>query len=461
MLSVFFVAGIALVVYEIKRFQKMLGTDLKKAKKNGYSTGRQEKSIEENYKLLQEGIPDGPVRERIKQVYDIARQKQSLQGLPETVNDVFPPTDDNNLYHLILTHINKALLITGLAGMVLGLARFAYELQIIAGKETLANSPFSYKPLEEGFGILFWGLLFAVLFQGALIVYKWYRNRFVAELNRFSSSRLYPLFNPLPEEKEFARLIETVSANTHRINAVSRNLESGAESLKMTYEQAHQFSSNLHGSIHAFIEAQANLHQDITNLTEAVRSFSTQHKSNEELMNALSLHNISIDQIHHKLQETQFHVGDWLKEMLYHSTEQQNNFRQNLEQLIELTRTNQRTTNEAVIRFSNTINKFENSMAKLQGHLENFNKAIELASQNEIDTITALSIKLNGVKQALDDIKNALPIQLARMDTGYGRRRTGLQRRYGRKQRISFSTNKILPERTSCRTQTRRTSPKK
>lgn len=255
-----------------------------------------------------------------------------------------------------------------------------------------------------------------------LILQKIYfsiQKNHIQQINLFFAQNLLPLFNPPTQHVYFANLVNQVANNSQLINTAALRFEQVSKQLATDLQILTQYALQSKNNIEGYIKYQEMLHTDINALTQIVSGFKFQidnsSSENQQIAQNLLKHNTTLEKINQRIQETQFEVGDWLKQIISVAQNQQTDFAENLKKLLEMTRSNLIGTQSIINRFGNNIQKFETSIEHLQNHLNYFNSAIQTTSQVQVEKLTELQNRLDAIAKSLNQLNQALPTQVQQM----------------------------------------------
>ncbi len=385
--------------------------------------------------LLQD-VGNSLIQQRISRIYQSSNQEQLIDV--QTLRVADEAKMSSSFAFQFIRFAKWGMLILGLLGVCFSLVWLAAEAPIWYTKLQLLN-PIDpeykrtvnafFEPIRSAALCGFWGLFGTVCLTIAMIPF--YRNKqtFLNQLDQFTNSTLIPLYQQpkrlalvAPKETEtvvpkvqaqtndqsaeLTQLVQTVHRNTQMMNQVASKLQQVSAHIVKDFEHMASFGENFQASSQQQTEAQQQLHKDIYLLSQIVGGYKDQidnvNDKQLKILQALETHNDSVESIGQKMLSTEFNFGDWLKQMIALSKDQQEDFREKIDRLLELTRSNLSNTQSMVNRFSKSIKDFEKNLESLQQHLSFFNSAIENASQNEIAKLGSIESQLIELNQQMN-----------------------------------------------------------
>ncbi len=428
-ITAIFIASLYFVIQGIIRYRMVEMEELQQVKDNLKKLDQQQGAnfnADHLYNKLIWNCSDSIASQRLKNIYNIVLKKQKLDYDSLVEADYL---QENALFsNHFIKYARTAMLLIGLFGTFYGLSQMvggigtSYSALDTGGniskllesyKQATQSMRGMVSPMESAFSTTFWGLLGTVLLAAAMLPYNWIRKRLFADLDQMTSTRLIPLFNPSDKGQELVGLIEKVGFNTQIMNEVVTKLDQVSSGLSVDFENVNQFSRNLQTSIEIYVKGQELLHKDIVALSNMIQkthdSSSESGASTYKILEALNIHNVSIDKLNKKLDSTEFNVSDWLKEIINLSREQQAKFQEDIKSILSLTRSNLSNTQSATNRFGISIRKFETSLETLQTYLSNFNSVMEGSAQAQVEKLHQIASAMQNLTQLLSKVNYSGP----------------------------------------------------
>lgn len=368
---------------------------------------------------------------RLSTIYYLARQHQEVKQDVLTDTDILE--EDARFSTNYLRYARSAMVILGLLGTLFGFAQsVAYAsfifndmdtstVQTLLESYTAASDQMTSMlvPMKSALLTSFWGVLATVFLSLLLLPLNWAKQHFFAKLEVFTTTQLIPVFNPVKKDFNIGLLIDTVTKNTLAVNDVVTKVEQISNNLARDYENMSQYSRSMQASTEGFVDAQEMLHGDLKTLTQLVQSY----KENEEktgtnhykIVEALNLHNITLERISKKIQETEFNVGDWLQQIIQLSKSQQEAFKRDVQALLELTKQNLNNLQSVLNRFGLNVGKFEKNLDKMSSYLTHFSSTMEEVTHQEVEEIKSLANEMKKLTSNLAQIRDSIPSQVDKM----------------------------------------------
>ncbi|MEZ4885093.1 MAG: hypothetical protein R3E32_10240 [Chitinophagales bacterium] len=435
-ITVLFIVAVFVVVREIVRFQVTENEAFKKLNYNFHHeidwTQQASLTRESLYEILKKDCKTESIAcNRLSTIYYLARQAQEVKQDVLTDTDILE--EDARFSTNYLRYARSAMVILGLLGTLFGFAQsvgyasFIFSEINTATIQTLLTSYTDASnqmmgmliPMKSALLTSFWGVLATVFLSLLLLPLNWIKQQFFAKLEVFSTTQLIPVFNPAKKDFNIGLLIDTVTKNTIAVNEIVTKVEQISTNISKDYEYMSQYSRSMQASTEGFVEAQEMLHGDLQTLTQLVKAY----KENEEkagesqykIIEALNLHNITLERISKKIQETEFNVGDWLQEIIQLSKEQQRSFKMDVEALVQLTKQNLNNLQSVLNRFGLNVNKFETNLDKMSTYLTHFSSTMEEVTHQEVEQIKVLAIEMKNLGSSLSQIQANIPQQMDKL----------------------------------------------
>ncbi len=368
---------------------------------------------------------------RLSTIHYLARQHQEVKQDVLTDTDILE--EDARFSTNYLRYARSAMVILGLLGTLFGFAQsvafasFIFNEMDTTTVQTLLESYTNASnqmtsmliPMKSALMTSFWGVLATVFLSLLLLPLNWIKQQFFAKLEVFTTTQLIPVFNPAKKDFNIGLLIDTVTKNTLAVNDVVSKVETISNNISKDYENMSLYSQNMQASTEGFVEAQEMLHGDLKTLTQLVQSY----KENEEktgtnhykIVEALNLHNITLERISKKIQETEFNVGDWLQEIIQLSKSQQETFKRDVQLLLDLTKQNLNNLQSVLNRFGLNVTKFEKNLDKMSTYLTHFSSTMEEVTHQEVEQIKGLAVEMKNLASNLAQIRDSIPSQVDRL----------------------------------------------
>ncbi len=408
MLLVFLIALYHLLK-QILRFSHTEVQDLDQAKRNYDVASQPEHSVTKKHLQLVEGCAPSIVRDRINSIYYVTVQNQLINQ--QNLIDNSHIKEEAQLASVVVRYARPAIVILALLGVAYGLMQFFGKLSYVNS----ITEPATILPIYDALLSMFAGLLFIAVLSILQIPLQWNKLRFFAELESFTTNYLLPLFNPSSTSHQLNSNVQTLGQHNQKMKELSSQMQDTAASMNADFSIASQFTNNLNNSIQAYVSAQDAMQEQMTGLTQLIANYRQQNQSNFEVMEALNLHNVTLDNVNKKLHDTTFNIDDWLKQIISLSQKQQGEFKESLKLLLDLSRSSMSSTQSAAIRFNNSIDKFEKSLDKLAINTSQFDTALKDTVEEQIEKLNQLSKQVANLALPLQQIKAEVNQQLSQM----------------------------------------------
>ena len=431
-----FIVAVFVVIREIVRFQVTENEAFQKLSYNYHHLvdWNKQTSVDrgELYETLKRDCQTESIAyHRLSTIYFLARQHQEVKQDVLTDTDILE--EDARFASNYLRYTRSAMVILGLLGTLFGFAQsvgyasFIFQeintdtIQTLLDSYTNASGQMMGMliPMKSALLTSFWGVLATVFLSLLLLPLNWIKQQFFAKLEVFCTTQLIPVFNPAKRDYDIGLLIDTVTKNTVAVNEVVAKVEQIATNISRDYENMSQYSRSMQASTDGFVESQEMLHKNLVDLTNLVRSY----KENEEktgqdhynIVKALNIHNITLERISKKIQETEFNVGDWLKEIIQLSKEQQKSFKMDVQSLLELTKQNLSNLQAVLNRFGLNVTKFEKNLDKMSTYLTHFSSTMAEVTHQEVEKIGELADEMKKLGESLNQIQASIPNQMNKL----------------------------------------------
>ncbi len=435
-IALLFIVAVCVVAWEIVRFQVTENEAFQQLSENYHNRIDWSKQLsldrEELYEVLKQDCTTQSItHSRLSSIYFLARQHQEIKQ--DVLSDTDLLEENARFSSNYLRYARSAMIILGLLGTLFGFAEsmgyagFIFQeidtatIQSLLNSYTDASNQIGHMltPMKSALLTSFWGVLATVFLSLLLLPLNWLRQQFFAKLEVFCTTQLIPVFNPIKKNYDIGLLIDTVTKNTASVNSVVSKVERISDNITKDYEHISLFTQNMTSSTKAFVEAQAMLHKDIVSLTQLIKTYrENDDKAGEnqyKIVEALNLHNITLERISKKIQETEFNVGDWLQEIIQLSKNQQRSFKQDIDALLQLTKQNLTNLQTVLNRFGLNVNKFEKNLNKMSEYLTHFSSTMEEVTHKEIDQIRLLAEEMKKLGGSLHQIQASIPSQMNKL----------------------------------------------
>ncbi|MGB1205837.1 MAG: hypothetical protein ACPG5B_09335 [Chitinophagales bacterium] len=412
MLLLFFVA-IYFIVIEIYRYSRTEMQQLQQVKEKYEQIDKKRKNSHENFEILSDKYEKSIVYNRLKNIYFITHQGHRAFEKDLMENDKLTEEAKPNI--VLIQNAHKILLLLAGLGICYEMMQMLPEAYLQKTNHITENeNVITY--LQTSFSLSFFALLLVTFLSVFKLVLQSYQQRFFAQLKQFTNNYLLPLFNPVKKQQQLEYLIAEVSENTKRMNQVSENLEHTSTLMTRDYESLRQTTGNIKTILIAFTTSQQHLHTDIAALTTIVEGYKKQYDTAREqhqyIVEGLNLHNLTIEKINGQLLNSELNMGDWIKQIIQLSHEQQDDFQQNLKMMLELSRSSLSSTQSASHRFNMSIAKFEKSLDLLYSHLEEFAHNGSQSTDKQLVKFSEFNSYLINLNHTMAQLQDDLPKQL-------------------------------------------------
>ena len=405
------------IVIEIHRFAKQETKQLKQVKINYQKTDKKRHSISENHQLLIDKCEKSIIYNRLKNIHFAIYQGHWALQKELSENDKL--IEQAKPTYFLIKNVGKLLFLLAGLGICYELMQMLSEVYLSKTNGTnglITGDDDISVYLQASFSLAFFALLLVSILSVSVWVLQTYQQAFFAKLELFTSNYLLPLFNPIKEERQLGQLIGQVSENTKRMNQVAESLEHTTTLMAKERESLSQTTGNIKASLIAFVTAQQNLHTDIAALTSVISGYKNQNDTaknqNNDIVEALNLHNLTIEKINGQLLYSEINTADWIKQIIELSHEQQNDFQQNLKTMLELSRSSLSSTQSASHRFNMSIAKFEKSLEGLYKQLGEFANHGSQSTDKQLVKFSEFNSYLLNLNHTMAQLQDDLPKQL-------------------------------------------------
>ena len=416
-ITMVFLAALFFALKEMVRFLVVEKQELAQLKYNHLNLSPDADSNHKKFEALVVDVSDSLAQSRLRTLFNITSKDQPIHH--ESVIQTEYMQEKSAFASAFLRFARPAMIGLGLVGLLHGFTLMTGDLSLLFAENDTDYIRELFFPMQDGFQVLFWGLAGTVLLSIFQLPLNWLREQHFAKLEQFSTSHLIPLFNPPKEEKQLAQLIEEVRQHTQLVNGIAGKLERITIQSGQDLENLSQFTTNFKTGVESYMQGQELLHNDIVALSQLVANYKKQNdegsKDSLRIVEALNLHNVTLDNINKKIYDTDFNMADWLKEIIALNRQQQEEFKENLKNTLDLTRSNLSNIQSASNRFRINIEKFEKTIENLQNHLSFFNSSIENASNNEVGKLNEVATKLQELTAIMSQVRTEVPDQLGRI----------------------------------------------
>lgn len=409
-----FLVALFFIIKQIVRFVMVEKTELEQVQYNFNNLSADISTKAEQYNALLIEVVDSIVSNRITTFYHISNKYQHID--PKHIAETAQNAEKTSVAAGIIRFCTPLILLMGLMGFLNGLAITVSSLALLFGDNSGNIAQETFLPLSTGLYILFWSVLAAILLYILQLPLQWLHNNYFNKLEQFSNAHLHPLFNPPKEETQLTLLIEEVREHTQLANAAAGKMERVANQTALNFENLSQFAANFKTGVEVYLKGQQILHADITTLSKMLAGYKEQKEASRQdnlrIVEALNMHNVTLDNINKKIYDTDFNMADWLKEIISLNHQQQAEFKETLKSTLDLTRSNLSNIQSASNRFRINIDKFEKTIGHLEQHLTLFNNSIENASNNEVSKLNDLMTKMQEMTTLTGQMRTEVPDKL-------------------------------------------------
>ncbi len=384
-----FLVSLLVLARDAFRYYALESEELETVKSNFNLVHNDRHSIDEKYRILVGNSGPSIIGNRLDELHQLAQS-----GHPIDTTRLSDGTQQQEAASF--TGMCARYAIGGM--LLLGLSGFSYGWYHYVANDMAANELLAQAHLRSALAVGVWAVLCSLLFSIVKMVFDWAQSGYFAKMERFSNTHLAPLFQPISENKQMELMMDTVRSNTDRVNKVVERLGALSSDLTKDFSSLQQFSQTFQKSVEHHSGSQAQLYTSIDTLAKIVGGYRQQidqsNDKNLQVLETLRAHNQQMTQVNQRIYEQEFNMGDWLKEIIQLSKRQQEEFQDQLKNLLDLTRTNLSGTQSTINRFGISIKKFESSLDTLQNHLSHFNAAVEKASDEQVEQLKEIVSKL-------------------------------------------------------------------
>lgn len=372
-------------------------------------------SKDQLYQRLAQGAPNSMLRQQLMDIYRITRMQQAIS--PSYLQDLQLNQQKATVANFFIHYTPILLLLLGGVGLF-----FGTQAWLASGQQSGL--------LQPAFLPFFWSMVGITLLTLVQFPSNWFKQQADTSNQHFLSTQILPLFNPLKSEQQLNELAHTVNTHTQAMYEVVNKLQLTTQGLGNDLEQMHQAARHLQTSITVYADGQNKLHQTISKLSSIVSAYKAQldtnHAEHQQIVEGLNLHNATIEQINARLLQTEFNVGDWIKQIIGVSHEQQVGFKEEMQTILKVIRSNQSHIQSVVNNFRVTIDRFVRKLEAIEGDFNPFQQAITNASETEINKLNQLSVQIMDIHKLLYEVNANVPNQLTTLANLLNRNYTAL-----------------------------------